>query len=136
MNENNNPFNSIMETVLGNIKQMVDVNTIVGDPIVCGDGTTIIPVSKVTFGFASGGADMNKPATPVNGALFGIGNGAGVTISPIAFLVVANGNVRLLPVSGENNTIGKLVDSAPEIIDKVNGIVKDYVKKDKKDEDE
>jgi sporulation protein YtfJ len=126
------PFNGIMSTVLTNIKEMVDVNTIVGDAITTPDGTTIIPVSKVSFGFASGGADMPnlKSQTDASaGGMLGVGNGAGVTISPIAFLVVSNGVVKLLPVSVQMSSVDRLIDNMPETIDKINGIIKEYSKK-------
>ena len=126
------PFNGIMETVLSNIKDMVDVNTIVGDPITAADGTTIIPVSKVSFGFASGGADLPSPldksAAPAQdkGNAFGVGNGAGVSITPIAFLVVGSSGVKLLPITVEANTVDRVIDAVPNLIDKVNYIVKEY----------
>lgn len=131
---NEHPFNAIMETVLSNIKQMVDVNTIVGDAITTPDGITIIPVSKVSFGFASGGADMAKPRptppqTPEQNSVMGIGNGAGVSITPIAFLVVNNGAVKLMPITVESNTVDKVIDAMPNLIDKVNYIVKEYKNK-------
>lgn len=133
------PFNGIMSTVLSNIKEMVDVNTIVGDPITTPEGTTIIPVSKVSFGFASGGADMSnqKPSndSPIAGTL-GVGNGAGVSITPIAFLVVNNGLVKLLPISVQMSTVDRVIDTMPETIDKINNIVKDYSKKKEKKEEE
>jgi sporulation protein YtfJ len=130
MNEEH-PFNKIMETVLSNIKQMVDVNTIVGDGIVTPDGITIIPVSKVSFGFASGGADMAKPLTNATdkNAMLGIGNGAGVSITPIAFLVVNDGDVKLMPVTVDSNTVDKVIDAVPNFIDKVNYIIKEYKNK-------
>ena len=131
MNEEH-PFNKIMETVLSNIKQMVDVNTIVGDAITTPDGITIIPVSKVSFGFASGGADMAKPPANVameKNSVMGIGNGAGVSITPIAFLVVVNGTVKLMPITVESNTVDKMIDAIPNFIDKVNYIVKEYKNK-------
>jgi sporulation protein YtfJ len=129
MNEEH-PFNKIMETVLSNIKQMVDVNTIVGDAITTPDGVTIIPVSKVSFGFVSGGTDFAKPQTPAEkNAVLGIGNGAGVSITPIAFLVVNGGNVKLMPIIIETNTVDKVIDAVPNFIDKVNYIVKEYKNK-------
>ena len=88
----NSSLQDVMETAMKNIKEMVDVNTIIGDPINCADGTIIIPVSKVNFGFASGGSDFNTKthaATNNDTPLFGGGSGAGVSIVPIAFLVVS-----------------------------------------------
>jgi sporulation protein YtfJ len=105
---------------------MTDVKTIVGDPISAGENTTIIPVSKVSFGFASGGSDL--PSKQQN-ELFGGGGGAGITISPIAFLVVTGSNVKILNISESNNTADKVVNMIPEMFDKVSGLVKDGKKK-------
>jgi len=110
---------------------MVDVNTVVGTPITTSDGTTIIPVSKVTFGFASGGSDFPSKQPK---DLFGGGSGAGVTVSPVAFLVVSGGNVRILPVITSGNTAEQMVNMVPEVIDKVQGFVAN-MKKDKKKEE-
>ena len=88
------------------------MNTVIGQPITTPDGTTLIPVSKVTFGFASGGTDGNN-------IRFGAGSGAGVTISPQAFVVISNGNVRMLYVDPPaNSTLDKAVDLIPGIVDK------------------
>lgn len=124
----NHPINGLMSTVLSNIKEMVDVNTIVGSPITTPDGITIIPVSKVSFGFASGGSEFSNPKASVatDSNLFGGGNGAGAAITPVAFLVVSNGFVKLLPIASSSNTVDKLIDSVPDVIDKVNGIIKEY----------
>ena len=105
---------------MGNIKQMVDVNTIVGDPIVTGDGTTIIPVSKVSFGFASGGSDL---PTQNPKQTFGGGGGAGITIQPLAFLVVHEGEVKLLQLATSSNTAEKIVNTVPDVIDKISDAI-------------
>ena len=121
-----NKLEGLMETALQKIKEMTDVKTIVGDPISAGENTTIIPVSKVSFGFASGGSDL--PSKQQN-ELFGGGGGAGITISPIAFLVVTGSNVKILNISESNNTADKVVNMIPEMFDKVSGLVKDGKKK-------
>jgi len=113
-----------METTMSKIREMVDVNTIVGTPIKTDDGITLIPVSKVSFGFASGGSDFQTKNTQNGSANFGGGSGAGVNISPVAFLVVKDGNVKMIsaqpnPPSG----IEKVVEAVPEIIDKVKEII-------------
>ena len=113
-----------METTMSKIREMVDVNTIVGTPIKTDDGITLIPVSKVSFGFASGGSDFQTKNTQAGSANFGGGSGAGVNISPVAFLVVKDGNVKMIsaqpnPPSG----IEKVVEAVPEIIDKVKEII-------------
>lgn len=122
------PIEGMMDTTLEKIKQMVDVNSVVGDPITTPDGTTIIPISKVNYGFASGGSDL--PTKVPEKQYFGGGTGAGITITPVAFLVVSNGQVRLLRVdAGSNTAVDRLIDQAPEIIDKVNGMINKGKKK-------
>lgn len=116
------PINDMMGNVMQKVKEMVDVNTIIGNPITTPDGTTIIPVSKVTFGFASGGGDYPK-ATAQNRESFGGGGGAGVTIKPIAFLTVSGGNVRLIQIDENPNSIDKLVTSVPDVIDKIGAMI-------------
>lgn len=110
------PIQGLMGVTMQKIKEMVDVNTIVGNPITTPDGTTIIPVSKVTFGFASGGSDL---PTKDPKETFGGGSGAGVTLQPLGFLVVKEGDVKLLQLATSSNTADKIVNSVPDIIDKV-----------------
>lgn len=112
-------LSDMMGTTMSRIKEMIDVNTIVGTPINTPDGTTIIPVSKVSFGFASGGSDF-QTKNQTTDANFGGGGGAGVTITPISFLVVNNGNVRLIPVSvPANNSVDRIIEQLPELIEKL-----------------
>lgn len=101
------------------IKQMVDVNTIIGDPITTPDGTTVIPISKVSYGFASGGTDL--PTKSAKETFGGVG-GAGISIQPIGFLVIGNGNVKLLQLSTAENTVNNIVNMVPEMVDKVSDI--------------
>lgn len=117
------PIGDLTETTLSNIKEMVDVNTIVGDPITTPDGITLIPVSKVTFGFTSGGADF-----PIKeSAGFGGGGGAGVKIEPIGFLTIANGTVKMLNIEPPaGSTLDRVVDMAPEIIDKIQELIEKF----------
>ena len=115
------PINNLMGTVMENIKGMIDVNTIIGDPVETANGTMIIPVSKVGFGFAAGGSDI--PGRTENAA-FGGGSGAGVSISPIGFLVVTNEQIKLIPISSTNTPVDKLIDYIPEVLDKVNNLIK------------
>ena len=114
------PIEGVMSTTMQRIKEMVDVNTIIGNPITTPDGTTIIPVSKVSFGFASGGSDL-PTSNPKQ--TFGGGGGAGITLQPIAFLVVHEGNVRLLQIATSSNTADKVVNAVPDIIDKVSDVL-------------
>ena len=115
----------LMEKTMSKIREMVDVNTIVGSPITTVDGITLIPVSKVSFGFAAGGSDFQtkkgKEDAPDG---FGGGSGAGVKIEPVSFLVIRDGNVRILSANaGERNSVEKLLDAMPDIIDKVKEVL-------------
>ncbi len=120
------PIQGLMGTTMEKIRDMVDVNTIIGDPIITPDGTTIIPVSKVSFGFASGGSDI--PAK-VPKEVFGGGSGAGVSIQPLGFLVVHQGDVRLLEMNGPGDSMGKALGLVPDVISKIS----DLFKKDKEE---
>ena len=121
------PIEGMMGVTMEKIRQMVDVNTIIGDPITCPDGTVILPVSKVGFGFAAGGSDW---PTKQPKDFFGGGSGAGVSIQPIAFLVVSNGNVNLLELSNDESNAGKVMDLIPNLVKTVG----DFVKKPKDEE--
>lgn len=117
------PIQGLMDTAMSNIKSMVDVNTIVGNPVTTPDGTVIIPISTVSFGFGAGGtqfAAKQDTVTPQN-PMFGGGCGGGANVKPIAFLVVGNGNVKLLPISDKTTPVDKIIDLVPEVVDKVNG---------------
>ena len=116
------PIGSLMDTSMEKIKEMIDVNTIIGEPITSPDGTLIIPVSKVSYGFAAGGSDL--PTKKENKDCFGGGSGAGVTIQPVAFLTVYQGDVRLVSVDREEGTADKLVNMIPDVLKKVKGVFK------------
>lgn len=132
----NNQVEGMMDTTMEKIRQMVDVNSIIGDPITTGDGTTIIPISKVTYGFAAGGSDL--PAKKDSSKdLFGGGSGAGITISPVAFLTVCKGDIKLLQIETFNNTADRIVGMVPNIMDKFGDMRKKNSKKsEKKDSDD
>lgn len=115
------PIGSLMDTTMEKIKEMIDVNTIIGEPITSPDGTLIIPVSKVSYGFAAGGSDL--PTKKENKDCFGGGSGAGVTIQPVAFLTVYQGDVRLVSVDREEGTADKLVNMIPDVL-KSKGVFK------------
>ena len=117
---NEHPISNLMTETMAKIKEMVDVNTIIGTPITTADGTTVIPVSKVTFGFASGGSDLPTSSPKQT---FGGGGGAGITLQPIAFLVVHEGNVRLLQIATSSNTADKVVNAVPDVIDKISDAI-------------
>ena len=116
------PIGNLMNTTMEKIKEMIDVITIFGDPFTSPDGTLIIPVSKVSYGFASGGSDL--PTKKENKDCFGGGSGAGVTIQPVAFLTVYQGDVRLVSVDREEGTADKLVNMIPDVLKKVKGVFK------------
>lgn len=118
------PIEKLMDTAMSNIKSMVDVNTIVGDAVETVDGSVIIPISKVSFGFAAGGGEMDDERSEEMERTkpFAGGSGAGVMLNPMAFLVVKKDQVRLLPVS--NNAVAeRLVNIAPEIMKEVKEIM-------------
>ncbi|MFX4260922.1 GerW family sporulation protein [Pelotomaculum propionicicum] len=113
------PIEGLMKTAMESIKEMVDVNTVVGDPVEAPDGTVIIPISRVACGFAAGGGEFEISADRGEGEnqmpAFGGGSGAGVSVKPIGFLVVGNGQIRLLPVDG-NAIYDRLIDVAPQVL--------------------
>ena len=121
------PIEGLMDGTLEKIKSMVDSNTIIGNPINMPDGTLILPVSKVSFGFASGGSDFPSKTSK---QLFGGGGGAGVSISPIAFLVVRGNSVRMLQLADTSNSVDRAIGMMPEMVDKV----ADLFGKNKKDD--
>lgn len=125
------PIEGLMSEAMEHIKQMVDVNTIVGNPVTTPDGTTIIPISRVAFGFGAGGSEFSaKPESKTkDGALFGGGSGGGVSINPVAFLVVNSDQIKLLPVSSASSTTDKLIDLVPELITKFNKIANEIIDK-------
>lgn len=124
------PIKGMMDTTLSQIKEMVDVSTIVGEPIVNGN-TTIIPISKMSYGFASGGSDFDGKS---GHRCFGGGGGAGVTVQPVAFLVITPTNVRLLQIDNNMNSLDKAVGMIPNLVDQVSSLLAGV--KEKKNEDE
>lgn len=132
MEEKKHPLHELMGETMDKIHAMVDSNTVVGQPIVAGE-VTIIPVSRLSFGFGSGGSDFSsKNQTPEKDNAFGGGSAAGVNINPVAFLVVRGDNVRLIPVAPPpNGAADRVVDMVPELVDKITAFVeKQQEKKD------
>lgn len=125
------PIQGLMRTAMESIKGMVDVNTVVGDPVQTKDGTLVIPVSRVTFGFAAGGGDYGRSGGPEEegeaggerGLPFAGGSGAGVTVQPVGFLVVGPDSVRLLPVDGRA-VYDRLLDLAPQVLGQVQTLLR------------
>ncbi len=123
------PIEALMRTTMDSIKEMVDVNTIVGDAVETIEGTVIIPISKVTFGFASGGGEyqmqggnlkdsQNDSKTPFAG-----GAGAGVSVQPVAFMIVGKERIKLMPATN-SGMIERIIEMSPQIIDELQGVVK------------
>ena len=127
------PIEGLMITAMNSIQDMIDVNTIIGEPIETSNNIVIIPISKVSFGFAAGGSDFKgetideytkkEKEEEIQYRLpFGGGSGAGVTINPIAFLVIQSNNVKLMPVT-HSSSLDKLLDYVPDLIEKTNNIM-------------
>ncbi len=117
------PIQGLMNVTMDKIRQMVDSNTIIGKPITTEDGTTILPVSKLSFGFASAGTDFDGK-NAANKDLFGGGSGAGVNIQPVAFLVVKDGCVRTIQLADSSNTVDRALTMIPELVEKVSALLK------------
>lgn len=116
MSENN--IKTVMDTTMEKLRTMVDADTIIGTPIVVGN-ITLLPISRVSFGLATGGSDFPSK----NGQeLFGGGGGAGVTVNPVAFICINGDSVHMMPVYSEMNTVDKAINMAPEFIDKVKSL--------------
>ncbi|BDG37131.1 GerW family sporulation protein [Saccharococcus caldoxylosilyticus] len=133
----NHPIQGLMTTAMENLKQMIDVNTIIGDPVETPDGSVILTVSKVGFGFAAGGSEFmidgkSNGARAQQGASqnqtdehpFGGGSGGGVSITPIAFLVVNSSGVKLLHLDESTHLYEKILDVAPQAIEKIQAMLK------------
>jgi sporulation protein YtfJ len=133
------PIEGLMKVAMENIKEMVDVNTIVGDPVETPDGSVIMPISKVGFGFAAGGSEfVTNTEVEIDGALvsksdalnakvslpFGGGSGGGVSITPIAFLVVGSSGVKVVPLDNQTHIFERLIDSAPQVVEKIQSMMK------------
>lgn len=123
------PIDALMKTTMESLKDMIDVNTIVGDAVETPDGTIIIPISRVTFGFAAGGGEINltkndKKSMEQDSAQsmpFAGGSGAGVSVQPVAFMVVGQGQIRLLPVT-QNAMLERIIDLTPKLIEEVQNL--------------
>lgn len=115
------PINGLMGVTMDKIRELVNSDTIIGEPVSLPDGTTILPVSKVTFGVATGGSDF---AAKQSKELFGGGSGAGVTVAPVAFLVVKDGNVRTIQLADPNNSLERAITMLPELVDKLAALLK------------
>ena len=116
INEKKNAISAMMEASMGKIREMVDSNTVVGEPIVTADGVTLIPVSRLSFGFGCGGGDYGKQPDKLGAA--------GVRVEPMAFLVVKDGVTRMLPVGTPAiTTVDRIVEMVPQVMDRVEGFI-------------
>lgn len=113
------PLEGLMSVTLEKLREMVGSSTIIGEPITV-EGAMILPVSKVTFGFASGGSDFGAKTTK---ELFGGGSGAGVSVTPVAFLVIKDGNVRTIQLADSSSTVDRALNMLPELVDKLTGML-------------
>jgi len=129
------PIENIMKTTMENIKEMIDVNTIVGDAVQTADGSVIIPISKVSFGFVAGGGEYKEKSkdqrqgknnsdgdSAPSSMPFAGGTGAGVSVNPIAFLVVGEGKIRLLPVQFSSPT-DRIVELVPQLLEEIKSMI-------------
>ena len=116
MSENN--ITAIIDVTMEKLRAMVDSDTVLGTPVTVGD-TAVIPVSKVAFGLATGGSDF---PSKTDKQVFGGGGGAGVSINPMGVLVISGGNVKFVPINNEITSIDRLLQAAPEILDKIKGM--------------
>jgi len=122
------PIENVMSTTMENLKEMIDVSTVVGTPVAAAEGTTIIPVSRVTFGFVSGGGEYGIKGTPLqlddkpDPLPFAGGAGAGISVTPVAFLLVSADQVRLLPANN-STPIERLVEMIPQLLRDVKDVL-------------
>ena len=139
------PIEGLMTTAMNSIQDMIDVNTIIGEPIETSNNIVIIPISKVSFGFAAGGSEfkgetideykkVDKEEAIQYRLPFGGGSGAGVTINPVAFLVITQDNVRLMPVN-HSSCVDRLLDYMPDVIEKVNNKMNKHMQNKKEQTD-
>lgn len=135
--EKKNPLSALMQEGMAKVREMVDTNTIVGEPITTPDGVTLIPISRVSFGFGGGGAAFgNKKDVGAEGDLGG-GLGTGVKIDPVAFLIIKDGAVRMMSVAAPaRTTADRIVEMVPEVVDTVTGFVNSKLSQKEKPADE
>lgn len=128
----NQHVSELLADSMSKIRDMVDANTVIGNPITTPQGVTLIPVSKISCGYAGGGSDFNSK-NPTRDNPFAGGSGCSVKVTPVAFLVVKGDNVRMLPVSETPSTsVDRLIDMVPELLDKLSALLK----KDKNEDSE
>ena len=123
---NEQPVENLMRSTMENLRDMIDANTVIGEPIETKDGTCIIPVSRLSFGFVSGGSEFMSPRNnpEENSYPFGGGAGSGVSVKPITFLVIKDDMVRMMPIE-HDNTYDRIADNIPQVLDMIKNLIKD-----------
>lgn len=123
--EKKNPLNEVLQESMAKVREMVDTNTIVGQPIQTADGVTLIPISRVSFGFGGGGTAFGSKKEPAADPNLGTALGAGVKVEPVSFLIIKDGSVRVLPVAAPAvNTVDRIVELVPDVVDKVSDFIR------------
>ena len=127
---NEQPVENLMRSTMENLRDMIDANTVIGEPIETKDGTCIIPVSKLSFGFVSAGSDLtfHKNNTNENSYPFGGGSSSGVSLKPVTFLIIKDDMVRMMPIEHET-TYDKIADNIPQVLDMIKNLIKDVSSK-------
>ncbi len=121
--DNINPIGELMQTTMDNVRNILKVDTVVGDPIYTPDGITLVPISRISLGFGGGGIELNQKNSSGNRP-FGGGNATGVKIDPIGFLVIKDGTIRMINVTPPaSNTVDRLIDMVPQVMDRVDEFI-------------
>lgn len=124
--DNMNPIGELMQTTMENVKNILKVDTVVGEPINTPDGITLVPVSRISLGFGGGGVEMGGKS-PNGGKGYGGGNATGVKIDPVGFLVIKDGNIRMINVLPPvNNTVDRIIDLVPQVIDRIDSFITEH----------
>ena len=119
----NNPISQLMQTTMDNVKNVLKVDTVVGDPIITPDGITLVPISKISLGFGGGGVEFNGKRAG-EARPYGGGNATGVKIEPIGFLVIKEGTVRMINVTPPaSNTVDRIIDMVPQVMDRIDNFI-------------
>ena len=122
-------INEMIDAMMNSIKDVVKVSTVVGDTVTAPDGSVIIPVTKVSCGFGATGVEIPSKSAIKEEYPFGGGSGGGLSIEPMGFMVLKEGNVRVVPMAADQSTVEKIIDMVPPMVDKLNGIIKSYTEK-------
>ena len=121
---------NMLDNTIAKIREMVNANSVVGEPVITADGVTVIPVSKISVGLAGGGSDFVSKHPNHNENPFGGGVGAGVKVTPVAFLIIKEGSVRMVPVAAPaNTTVDRLVEVVPDTLDKIVSFIDSHTAK-------